>query len=166
MGGHGPGKVRNKAGMAGGNEYCNPSNADGPPIGHQEAINWRMKLADSQEKWEEHMGKRDFRFSDERNRLIAKGVILALMLLIAAPSAYAQDNSGFSISPDGQITRWGPDGGSTSGPEGTGSWDNSGGYSVTPDGGYSTWQGQTALPPEEPISPDPEWGPDDPLLPP
>jgi hypothetical protein len=161
MGGHGSGKVSDKVARR-------SSIADETPIGHQEAIDWRMKLIESQEKWEDRMGKRDFRFSDERNRLIAKGVILALMLLIAAPSAYAQDNSGFSISPDGQVTQWGPDGGSTYGPDGTGGWDNSGGYAVTPDGGYSTWQGQTALPSEEPVSPDPEWGgpSDDPLLPP
>lgn len=54
----------------------------------------------------------------------------ALVYCLAFPGvALAQATSGFSITPDGGVSSWGP----------------SGGYSVTPDGGYSTWSGPAVV---------------------
>lgn len=86
-----------------------------------------------------HMGK--FKFA-----------MLALALTLSVSNARAQDTSGFAIAPDGQVYQWDQNGGTTYGPDGSGSWDSNGGYTASPDGGYSTWSGQAdPLVPADPL---------------
>lgn len=73
------------------------------------------------------------------DRLVIALTVLAVLLTPLI--AHSQQNSGYSISPDGQITSWDANGGYSSGPQGNTSWDNSGGYAIQPGGGVSSWTG-------------------------